>query len=80
MSIVKMIQQFSSELATFVKKGAPIVTEGVYQKRIGICNACEYIKRPNFSCGKCGCNMTIKAKWGTSMCPINKWPAETKKK
>ena len=39
-----------------------------------------YIKKgmPNVS-GKCGCNMTAKAKWATSNCPEKKWP-EIKKK
>ena len=80
MSIVKMIQEFSSELGKFIKAGAPVVTKNKYQERIGICNACEHIKRPQFSCGKCGCNMSLKCKWATAKCPIDKWPVETEKK
>jgi len=75
-----MIQQFGTDIAKFVRNGAPIVTKGQYQTRIGICNACEHIRHKTFSCGQCGCNMTLKAKFGTSKCPIDKWGTEIKKK
>lgn len=76
MDIFTLIKNFSQEALTFVSQGAPIVSQEVYKKRLTICNNCEFLK--GSACGKCGCNMAVKCKWGTASCPINKWGVDTK--
>lgn len=44
----------------------------LYQKRIIICNACEY-KTEMGMCKKCGCVLAVKARFPFFKCPIEKW-------
>ena len=78
MTIFKKVAQFTKELSAYLKAGAPNVTPKEYEDRLITCNGCEHISE-KFTCGKCGCDMTMKSKWATSECPENKWP-EIKKK
>jgi len=78
MTIFEKVKQFTKELAKYIQAGSPNVTSEEYEERLNTCNDCEHITE-KFTCGKCGCNMTAKAKWATSACPENKWP-EIKKK
>ena len=78
MNIFDMVKQFSGELYNYVKEGAPNVNLKQYEERLKTCNSCEHISE-RFTCNKCGCHMTAKAKWATSECPINKWEKIEKK-
>ena len=78
MKIFEMVQQFSGELFKYLKEGAPNVTVKEYENRLKTCEACPHLTE-TFKCNKCGCNMTAKAKWATSKCPLDKWE-EIKKK
>lgn len=44
----------------------------LYQKRINICNTCEY-KNPVGICNKCGCVLAVKARFPVFNCPLRKW-------
>jgi hypothetical protein len=73
MDVIKLVKNFSLEALKWAANGAPIVEKAEYERRLNICNACEHLK--GNKCGKCGCTMSVKCKWGTAACPINKWEA-----
>lgn len=67
---------FVQAAAAHVTQGMPQVTEEEYQRRIHICQACDFFK--NGSCLKCGCQVMgtglfTKARWKNQVCPISKW-------
>lgn len=72
-SIWQMAKTFSKELATWVKSGAPVVTEDDYKKRLSTCNACPFLDRKVMRCKECGCKVEHKAKWKTTDCPVGNW-------
>ena len=44
-----------------------------YQRRIDICNGCEWIS-DKFICKQCHCYMKVKARWDIkNSCKLNKW-------
>ena len=47
--------------------------EEVFKERLETCNSCEHLSGDK--CMKCGCTMSVKCKWGTASCPIDKWGA-----
>jgi len=73
MDILKLTKNFAVEAVKFIAAGAPIVPEEVFKERLETCNSCEHLSGDK--CMKCGCTMSVKCKWGTAACPINKWGA-----
>ena len=51
-----------------------ILTEEEKNKRIDICNSCEFLFTPTRSCKKCGCFVDAKAALAKADCPRSKWP------
>ena len=43
------------------------------EKRISICESCEFYIKSTTKCKKCGCFMKIKTKFKAMSCPIQKW-------
>ena len=43
------------------------------EKRISICESCEFYIKSTTNCKKCGCFMKIKTKFKAMSCPIQKW-------
>ena len=43
------------------------------EKRISICESCEFYIKSTTNCKKCGCFMKIKTKFKGLSCPIQKW-------
>ena len=43
------------------------------EKRISICESCEFYIKSTTNCKKCGCFMKIKTKFKAMNCPIQKW-------
>ena len=72
-SFLQMAKNFTKELATYVKNGAPNVTEEDYQARLDTCKECEFLIEKTMRCGACGCLLEHKAKWKTTTCPKDKW-------
>jgi len=72
-SITKKIGNFLASMADFVADPS-FVTKEEYGERLKICNACPF--RIQNSCGKCGCNLSIKAKGHAFHCPEKKWPGD----
>jgi len=42
-------------------------------KRMGVCNTCEFLNTEHYRCAKCGCYMKAKVKVAAAKCPIGKW-------
>ena len=72
-SLMEMMKTFTKEVVEYAKQGAPHVTEAQYKERLKTCGSCEHLKRDVMRCGKCGCMVEHKAKWGTTTCPDKKW-------
>lgn len=50
-----------------------LVTEDVYNNRISICSSCEFFRKEDKRCTKCGCFMEAKTRFKKTHCPVNKW-------
>lgn len=50
-----------------------VAPKNIANKRLEICEKCEFLFKPTFSCKKCGCFMKVKARLKDSRCPENKW-------
>jgi|TARA_R110000744_G_scaffold281190_1_gene393121 hypothetical protein len=74
--LTTLLSNFIKEGAKFLQAGMPVVKADVYTERMRTCYECPELKE-NLSCGLCGCNMEMKAKWGTASCPATppKWGA-----
>ena len=57
-------------------KNVMLHDQDVIDKRLDICNGCEFLFKPTGTCKKCGCFMVIKSRISTSRCPIGKWEKE----
>jgi hypothetical protein len=53
--------------------GDVVVTEEVYNTRMNICNTCEFFRKVDKRCSKCGCFMEAKTRFKRTTCPMNKW-------
>lgn len=42
-------------------------------RRLAICQTCEFFIQKTERCRKCGCFMKLKTKLEKANCPINKW-------
>lgn len=67
---MKRLFRFIWALAKYLLVGKT-VSEEIYQNRITVCNNCTFLK--DNKCTVCGCNVKVKAKWDTEVCPKNKW-------
>ena len=46
-------------------------------RRLDICNGCERLFKPTFTCKECGCFMKVKVRVvGEDGCPLGKWKKE----
>lgn len=52
-----------------------IASDDEIEKRIAICESCEFYIKSTTNCKKCGCFMKMKTKFKDMSCPIMKWPA-----
>jgi hypothetical protein len=53
-----------------------IASDDEIEKRISICESCEFYIKSTTNCKKCGCFMKAKTKFKGVSCPIMKWSAE----
>lgn len=60
-------------VSNFIKSGMHIAEESIYQKRLEVCNNCEWFDHEAERCRKCGCFVKIKARLMSDKCPLNKW-------
>tara|TARA_Y100001973_G_C5140930_1_gene302877 strand:+ start:761 stop:1027 length:267 start_codon:yes stop_codon:yes gene_type:complete len=80
--LTTLLSNFIKASAKYVQAGMPSVSPEEYTKRLKACYECEHLREETTSCGICGCNMEVKAGWGTSSCPDTppKWEATYGKK
>ena len=50
--------------------------QDIIDKRLSICQDCEYFISPTSQCKKCGCFMKVKTRLATTRCPVGKWEKE----
>jgi len=72
-SFFEMAKTFTTELATYIKNGAPNVSPEDYKARLDTCKKCEFLIEKTMRCESCGCLLEHKAKWKTTSCPKDKW-------
>src|ERR1044072_3312469 len=70
-NLVHKAINIATEALEWVKSGLKVNDEQEEKRRLEICNTCENFA--NGTCKLCGCYMNLKAKLGTSHCPIGKW-------
>jgi len=70
-----LITKFGKSMLKWAKQGFPVVDKATLDKRLEICNGCEYWN--GLGCKKCNCT-AAKLGLATESCPIGKWDAETK--
>jgi len=56
----------------FKMREPPQNGETLTQRRMSICNECEY-KTKFGTCAKCGCILALKTRFEYFSCPIGKW-------
>ena len=66
----KMVWDFAEALKEHGNDGFKAVTVAQYADRMSKCTSCEHFTERK-SCGLCGCNMPVKARWRTSICADN---------
>ena len=54
------------------------VDQDIAEKRMAICNDCEFLFVISKTCKKCSCIMPLKTKLPNAECPIGKWGIEQK--
>jgi ribosomal protein L32 len=47
--------------------------EELSAERLTICRSCEWFRKSNQTCKKCGCFMKLKTTLERAACPIGKW-------
>lgn len=72
-SLLEMMKNFANDVVDYAREGAPHVTKSQYNERLKVCEACPFLKKESMRCGKCGCIVEHKAKWGTTTCPEERW-------
>lgn len=50
--------------------------QDIIDKRLAICNSCEFLFKLTGTCKKCGCFVSKKTRVSTQSCPISKWGKE----
>lgn len=55
----------------FLKPSTEYVSKEIANKRMSVCNGCEFLKLK--FCEKCKCFMPAKTKLADAECPIKKW-------
>lgn len=47
--------------------------EDLAAHRLEICRGCEFFRKGNQTCKKCGCFMKLKSVIAKAKCPVGKW-------
>ncbi|HEY3857715.1 MAG TPA: DUF6171 family protein [Verrucomicrobiae bacterium] len=76
--MAKNIVGAAGRVITAATAGQPVqVSDDMFQRRMKVCMACEFLDKASQRCGKCGCFVSAqvigKARLATEKCPENKW-------
>jgi hypothetical protein len=61
-----------------LRGGRVAVSADETEKRLSICQQCEFFRTSDGTCSQCGCFIRLKAKLATEACPLEKWEAQEK--
>ena len=64
-------RSFIGSMAAFAKDGFRLVDDAEYQRRLEICEACDFFRE--YRCMKCGCQLRAKARGRAFRCPLGEW-------
>lgn len=64
---------FFKAVVEHVIDGGRTASDEAYDVRMALCAGCDEFDAERAACRLCGCNMTRKARWASSACPIGKW-------
>ena len=66
-------ETFLKTAAKVAKSGFALLGKAALQARLAACEACALSTKAEraVTCGVCGCDMTIKARFAATECPIN---------
>jgi hypothetical protein len=70
---VNLLQSTKSVIEHFKSTGQLLVSEEKSNERMEICKGCDLYVADSIRCAKCGCNMFVKTKLQSMVCPIGKW-------
>jgi hypothetical protein len=59
-----------------LRGGKVAVSADETEKRLSICQQCEFFRTSDGTCSQCGCFIRLKAKLATEACPLEKWEAQ----
>ena len=69
--VFQMAASFGTAIAKFAAGGFRTTGTELHQKRLAVCDDCQY--RAGTTCILCGCILPLKAKMPHETCPIGKW-------
>ena len=68
------LQELTSKILSDVVDGDDLfATDFEQQRRMDMCQVCEFYDKSKHRCTKCGCYMKYKVTFKSSECPIDKW-------
>jgi len=67
------LMTMATNLAGTALSAVVFVSEETYNKRMSICEGCEFLDKSIYRCLKCGCMMKAKARVEVAKCPLQKW-------
>ena len=63
-----------------MKAGSITVPADCLRQRMEICHQCEFYRKSDGTCSKCGCFIRLKANLTTEACPVDRWAGEAAEK
>lgn len=76
-NLLQKAWNFGKAVVRHTADGARQVDDAVYEGRLTVCRACSSCDIERMVCRdpSCGCYLTVKARWQSENCPLQKWPA-----
>lgn len=71
-----VIISFFDSLKNFSSSGYKLVSDEIFEERLDICKECPDFNSAISQCRQCGCLLSIKAKWASEKCPLDKWESK----
>lgn len=69
--ILAKIASLTGAVRDHIKAGLPLVDEPSFAARMATCETCPHLQGTH-TCGVCGCNLNLKARWAEQKCPVCK--------
>lgn len=69
---IKKAMRFARAISKYAADSFRNVTPSELAQRLATCNQCDQFKAGE--CTACGCNLKLKARMRSSVCPLEKWP------